>query len=65
MLTIIQTGVTSAITMGGSVFSAIFDTAGEGAAGAWSAVQDVIGLQIGMAVIGWTIVKAKSLIYGF
>lgn len=66
MLTIIQSGVTSAVTMGGTVLAAIFGTAsGEGTSGSWSTVQDVIGLQIGMGVVGWVIAKSKSLIWGF
>lgn len=66
MLTIIQSGVTSAVTMGGVVLGAIFGTAGgEGTVGSWGAVQDVIGLQIGMGVVGWVIAKSKSLIWGF
>lgn len=66
MLEIITQGVTSAVTMGGTVFSAIFGTAGsEGTAGSWSAVQDVIGLQIGMGFIGWAVIRLKSLVWGF
>lgn len=66
MLDLITSGVTSAVTMGATVLDAIFGTAsGTGSAGSWGAVADVIGLQIGMGVIGWTIVKAKSLVWGF
>ena len=60
MLNMITQGVTNAVTMGGTVITAIL-----GSDGSWNAVQDVIGLQIGMAVIGWAIVKVKSLVYGF
>ena len=56
----ITSGVTSAITMGGSVIDAI-----AGTDGAWGAVSDIIGLQIGLTVIGWSIGKLKSLTMGF
>lgn len=60
MIATITSGVTAAITMGGDVITAIF-----GDAGSWGAVADVIGLQIGLGVIGWAIVKIKSLVWGF
>lgn len=60
MLTLIGNGVSSALTMGGNVFKAVLNSGG-----AWADVQEVIGLQIGMGVIGWAIVKMKSLVYGF
>ena len=60
MLGIIANGVTSALSMGHNVIGALFHESGQ-----WRYVQDVIGLQIGMAVIGWAIVKVKSLVYGF
>lgn len=60
MLTIITNGVSSALAMGHNVLGAIFHQTGQ-----WRYVQDIIGLQIGMAVIGWAIVKVKSLVYGF
>lgn len=62
MIQSITTGVTSAIAMGGQVVSAIFGT---GDTATWSAVQPVIGLQIGMGVIGFVIAKIKSVTYGF
>ena len=60
MLEMITDGVTAALSMGGSVITAIF-----GASGSWNAVQPVIGLQIGMGVIGFVIAKIKSVTYGF
>ena len=60
MLEMITEGVTAALSMGGSVITAIF-----GGSGSWNAVQPVIGLQIGMGVIGFVIAKIKSVTYGF
>ena len=65
MIQTITSGVTAAISMTGQVISAIFGASGTEGSGSWSAVQDVIGLQIGMGVIGFAIVKIKSIVYGF
>lgn len=61
MFASITNGVIAALEMGSNVFSAVLYQEG----GVWRSVSPIIGLQIGMGVIGWAIVKMKSLVYGF
>lgn len=60
MIEAITTGVTTAITIGGSVVTAIL-----GEAGALKDLLPVIGLAIGFGGVGWGIRTIKSLTWGF
>lgn len=58
MLEAIGTGVTSVITWGGNVLTAI-------TSGSMAAVLPVIGVTIGLGIVGWGIKTIKSLVWGF
>lgn len=60
MLTAITTGVTNAISMTGSVISAIVEENG-----AWSAILPVVGLSIGLFIVSIAISTVKKLIKGY
>ena len=67
MLAAITSGVSTAITIGGDVISAIFGTASEsgGVAGAWAAILPAVGLAVGFFVLRGGIGIVKSLIKGY
>lgn len=58
MLEAIGTGVTSVITWGGNVLTAI-------TSGSMAGVLPVIGVTIGLGIVGWGIKTIKSLVWGF